>query len=403
MHSPGLSPLSATKTRLGEATYQRLVAAAHELALAPGEWPRVLQLLGRAFNCHYAAVITTTPDRNAPRSLGAVGITADDHGEFLRAWHKHSVYGSRCPARRAGDIVVGHDMVPKAELVRCAMYREYLAPRAIQETVRLDVLCESDRSLGITLARPWSSGPYTHQELQFARSVMPHLQHAATVQMRLGDATALARLALNALETAQAPIFILDRRGRVVHANAEAERLLGESDGLTVGPDGLRAATTDHSARLAALIGRAAGSTGEPAAGCTLRLPRPSERPDLTVVTVPLPQSAEFPLAHNPTVILQVTDPLAHAAPNRALLVEAFGLTPAEVDLVADLLCGLSVREIADRSGRSIATVRTHLASVLAKTGTSRQSELVRLLTRLPRIPNHSIAVHRRADTANAS
>ncbi|HEY2620366.1 MAG TPA: PAS domain-containing protein [Acetobacteraceae bacterium] len=221
--------------------------------------------------------------------------------------------------------------------------------------------------------------------------------------MRLGDAAALARLALNALETAQAPIFILDRRGRVVHANAEAERLLGESDGLTVGPDGLRAATTAHSARLAALIGRAAGSAGEPAVGCTLRLPRPSERPDLTVVMVPLLQGAEFPLAHNPTVMLQVTDPLAHAAPNRALLVEAFELTPAEVDLVADLLCGLSVREIADRSGRSIATVRTHLASVLAKTCTSRQSELIRLLARLPRIPDHSIAGHPRADRANAT
>jgi hypothetical protein len=32
-----------------------------------------------------------------------------------------------------------------------------------------------------------------------------------------------------------------------------------------------------------------------------------------------------------------------------------------------------------------VATVRTHLASLLAKTGTARQSDLVRLLSRLPR------------------
>jgi DNA-binding CsgD family transcriptional regulator len=116
-------------------------------------------------------------------------------------------------------------------------------------------------------------------------------------------------------------------------------------------------------------------------------LPRPSGKPDLTLVAMPLSPRASFPLAHRPAVVLQVTDPLSSAAPNRALLAEAFELTPAEADLAADLLCGLGVREIAARRERSIATVRTHLASVLAKTGTSRQSELVRLLMRLPRIP----------------
>jgi DNA-binding CsgD family transcriptional regulator len=223
------------------------------------------------------------------------------------------------------------------------------------------------------------------------------------VQARLGDAAALARPVLNALETAQAPIFILDRRGRVAHANAEAERLLREGDGLSAGADGLRAATTAHSSRLAALIGKAAGSDGEPIVSGALRLPRRSGKPDLTVVAVPVSQRAEFPRSNNPAVILQVADPLAHPSPNRSLLVEAFELTPAEVSLAADLLSGLSVRDIADRSGRSIATVRTHLANVLAKTGTSRQSELVRLLMRLPRIPGHSITVHSYADAANAS
>ena len=57
----------------------------------------------------------------------------------------------------------------------------------------------------------------------------------------------------------------------------------------------------------------------------------------------------------------------------------------AEAILAADLLCGLSVGEAAVKRGRSVATMRTHLASVLAKTGTARQSELVRLLSRLPR------------------
>lgn len=384
------APQSAiTAIRIDETAHQRLVSAFNELALAPSGWPTVLQLLGRAFNCHYAAAVTTTPERDAPCSLGTIGITADDHREFLLTWHKCNLYGSRWPARQAGAVVLGSGIVTRAELDRSDMYRQYLAPRALQEMLRLDVLHERDRSQSITLARNWASGPFTDAELQFAQALMPHLQRAVVVQARLGDAAAAARSALDALETAQAPILILDRGGRVVHASAEAERLLHEADGLSIGTENaLRAAAPSLSARLAALITRAVGTHGEPGTSGTLRLPRPSGKPDLTLVAVPLPLRAAGPGAHHPAVLLQVADPSARAHPHRSLLLEAFELTPAEADLAADLLAGLSVREIAANSGRSIATVRTHLASLLGKTGTARQSELVRLLMRLPRAPS---------------
>ena len=85
------------------------------------------------------------------------------------------------------------------------------------------------------------------------------------------------------------------------------------------------------------------------------------------------------------SVVVQITDPLTRATPDPAILADAFDLTPSEALLAADLLCGLSVGEAATKRGRSVATVRTHLASLLAKTGTARQSDLVRLLSRLPR------------------
>jgi DNA-binding CsgD family transcriptional regulator len=104
--------------------------------------------------------------------------------------------------------------------------------------------------------------------------------------------------------------------------------------------------------------------------------------------------------ARQPAILLQMTDPLARATPEPALLMEAFGLTTAEAGLTTDLMRGLSVAEVAASSGRSIATVRTHLASVLAKTGTARQSELVRLLSRLASSPR---AEPRRGDHDDAS
>jgi pimeloyl-ACP methyl ester carboxylesterase/DNA-binding CsgD family transcriptional regulator len=59
---------------------------------------------------------------------------------------------------------------------------------------------------------------------------------------------------------------------------------------------------------------------------------------------------------------------------------EAFGLTPAEVEIVRGVTLGLPLRDIAEARGRSVETVRTQARSILAKTETHSQAELVRVV-----------------------
>ncbi len=63
-----------------------------------------------------------------------------------------------------------------------------------------------------------------------------------------------------------------------------------------------------------------------------------------------------------------------------ATVQEAFGLTVAEVEIVRGVTLGLPLRDIAEARGRSVETVRTQVRSVLAKTETHSQSELVRVV-----------------------
>ncbi len=59
---------------------------------------------------------------------------------------------------------------------------------------------------------------------------------------------------------------------------------------------------------------------------------------------------------------------------------EAFSLTPAEVEIVQGITLGHPLKDIAETRGRSVETVRTQLRSILAKTETHSQSELVRVV-----------------------
>lgn len=71
--------------------------------------------------------------------------------------------------------------------------------------------------------------------------------------------------------------------------------------------------------------------------------------------------------------------PLA-SVPSPDRLRDAFGLTPAEAEIVSALAQGHSVRKIAKKTDRAEATVRWHIKQAKGKFGVSRQTDLLRFV-----------------------
>ncbi len=73
------------------------------------------------------------------------------------------------------------------------------------------------------------------------------------------------------------------------------------------------------------------------------------------------------------------------------ILREAFDLTKAEVEIIRLLLECAGAKDIADRRGRSLATVRTQIKTILSKTETNSQVELLRLTMSLMEIADKTM------------
>jgi DNA-binding CsgD family transcriptional regulator len=61
-----------------------------------------------------------------------------------------------------------------------------------------------------------------------------------------------------------------------------------------------------------------------------------------------------------------------------------FGLAPAEARLAHSLACGEALDEYARNNTLGMSTVRSQLKAVFRKSGTERQSDLVRVLSNIP-------------------
>jgi DNA-binding CsgD family transcriptional regulator/PAS domain-containing protein len=369
---------------MDEHAIDRVIEAAYESTLAPAGMPILLESLGRAFNSHFVDIYARTDDHVRMRGL-AFGLDKRDYEEeFLGVWARRNVWGQRRPVRVPGEVVSTRQIVAPDELKRSEMYCDYLGPRGLHEGLRLAIWVGEGWIQDISLLRSWRSGPFTTAEMTAAHRLLPHLQRCAAVTRRLRQAAAFAQAGASALDALRQGIFLLAADGRVLWANRAAEALIADADALTLERGVLCPATAAAEPALRNMLARVLGGGARRRLSATLRLARASGRLPLALIALPVGAESDWSWMHPPAAVIVTSDPNTDPQPRAALLGELFNLTASESGLAADLLGGRTLAEIAIQRGRSINTVRTQLARLMAKTDTNRQSDLLRLLMSLP-------------------
>lgn len=77
----------------------------------------------------------------------------------------------------------------------------------------------------------------------------------------------------------------------------------------------------------------------------------------------------------------------APCAPDRVVIQGLFDLTAAEARVASRVAEGLALDQIPERRGVALATMRSQVKSIFAKTGVGRQSQLAALLAAQTRMP----------------
>jgi len=270
--------------------------------------------------------------------------------------------------------------------MRSARYRDFLKPQGYDDELRV-VFRTGGRSWGMAaLFREPGRPVFDEQDVAVFEAISPIVASAFRTHM--------ARV-MPTPGFAHAPgLMLFDRHGAIISANNAASRWLAEIYGTDDSTDWfeilgrLDSADVDAAIPIIPLIARAhAVAAGRDAREARLRLRDQSGRWLVLHASV-------LDGGSNEGNVAIVVEP-AKSGDLAPIIIEAYGLTPRERDVVRAIARGSSTPEIAAELFLSAHTVRDYIKSVFDKVGVSSRGELVaKLFAEHYSDPFHETLVH---------
>jgi len=345
----------------------------YEAAFVPELWPDVLGQIAAAGRGHSGALLII--DRRLPPLFAATPNIIDT----LEGFSQTSYWYENPPAHRLRKIRHSGFLERAAffyEDERSAdnPYQASLVKIGADWQVGSIVDMPEGEMVLFTFERQRGLPDFDAKDLATLDRFRPHLARASLMATRLKLERARASVAaMNALGI---PACVVAPSGTVISTNALFEGLGGV---LRPAAFGRLSAKDRQVDRLLQAALPTPGETGMPEVrSFPMRLDDGAGA--IVIHVIPLYRSASDIFDRGSAMVAVTGYSVDGNLPSDTVLRGLFDLSAAEAAVAIGLSAGKTVKELAVQRGIALATVRTHLAQIFRKTGTSQQGQLVALL-----------------------
>jgi DNA-binding CsgD family transcriptional regulator len=313
---------------------------------------------------------------------------ANFDGAFIRSYTEY--YYSLNPwtdlllrAPLAPELTWGHDFVSQGDLERTEFYADWVRPQGDISTGFASALAR-DRDRFFLLATNVSPEflPEAKRAAQAFKLIGPHMRRSLELWRRLEGRSFNHAASLEILDRLSSGVFVVDPSLRILFENRRARELAREGQALAVSTD-QRLKFNPHHNQVAVESHFAAVRSLVPQPQPLLLHLRQASGKSSAVFIAPI--AREMTVGDGPTrcymvfVIDLSNEPLIETE----MLSTALRITQAEALLARALFADKTLADYAEERQVSKHTARAQLKSLMHKTETKRQSELVKLLTRM--------------------
>ncbi len=359
-----------------------LIGEIYDAALDPSRWPRVQLRICEFVHGHASTLYWQDSVRQTGNVYYQVGICSDYERRYFE---KYIAINPLYPALtffEVGGIHTVIDVLPYEEMRRTPFYKEWLRPQGLLDVAFSNLEKSITSSVVFTIVRQERDGVVDDEMLRCLRLIMPHIRRAALIGKAIDLKTTESASMANSLDGIVAGMFIVDASAHIAHANTSGLAML--TDGSLLRSKDGKLAVNDADAGRVLHSFFAAASHGDAAVGARgIAVPLMARHGERYIAhALPLTSGARqrAGIAYAATAAVFVCKAALNLRSPMETVARLYKLTPSEARIMLALVEVGGVPVVSDALGISKATVKTHLNNVFAKTGTHRQTDLVKLI-----------------------
>jgi DNA-binding CsgD family transcriptional regulator/PAS domain-containing protein len=353
----------------------------YDASVNPGLWPSVLAEIASVLGARWGALFTRD-------SLSKTGIALYEHGMpegFDTAYFSKYIKLDPTHAYQyftdLGVPVTMRDMMPEAEFKQSQFYQEFVVPFGNEGLLGAFL----DKSLANAAVVSFYSRGYhdldNEETKDKLRLFLPHLMRAVNIGQLLERSSLEASTFSGVLDCLRAAMFLVDATGRIVHTNSAAEQMLETGDPFCSRDGKLCALDSQANDYFRQVFAKAdGGDTSLGTMGISVMVKDQHQTP-FTANVLPLKNGIRTRSRDTYNAISAVFAQRAalDTVSPPELVAKTYKLTPSELRVMMAIVDLGGVPEAASALGSGESTVKTHLASLFAKTGSRKQADLVKI------------------------
>lgn len=362
-----------------ERRFDELVSRLYEAAVNPDLWRSTLLTAAEWTGAHSFHMFTW--DRHDGRPLFAM-VSHDHLEERIRLYnayyHQVDPVLKHALTNTTGGFFASQEFFDDS-FVNCSeYYQDFLVSNNQCWVTGGNLQLGDGVDAVLAMVRNHDAGRFDAEELKRARRFWTHYHKATSLFVQTESLRRNAIVGVRGLEQIEIGVVATDGAGRVLFINAQAEAMMKANGRIAVREGRLTASEPSLGDVLRKALERADRGTSSSALPVVART---ADEEGLLMTVAPLGDTTPiWSTLARPSVLVLIRSRSRQRMVTAYQLMQLFGLTPAEARVARALAQGQSLEAYATDSAVSLSTARTQLRSVLGKTGTTRQPDLVRLL-----------------------
>lgn len=352
------------------------IAAFYNAAIDSGQWTLALEQLtaladGRAANCFVHDLHT-----HEFLEYRFVGYGSNWARDYAAHYHRLDLARHELLSRPSGTMYPMHQFVSDSVIDGSEYYQDFYMREGLRYSCGGTWL-DGNKRIILAVHRPVGHRHYEAETVRELQRVLVHLPSVLRVRDMAAQSTGRMLITSAALDALPHAVCVVDSNLSVRYINSPAKSAL-ETSGAKVEGNRLVVQNGRESQSLAHAVKRVCIDAPSPVAR-PVYLASKNDHGHLEIQVVPLDAQLTVALGSPQPLAMLLFREVFRKIEWSTSMKRPFDLSAAEIEIVEGIVAGLAPFDLAAQRGVKISTVRSHIKSVLAKTGCRRIAQVAAL------------------------